>query len=46
MVQQRLGHLVGIIGEQKEAVAADNEDVHFTFLRYTEQVKRHEQQYA
>lgn len=25
---------------EKAAVAADNEDVHFTFLRYTEQIKR------
>jgi flagellar FliJ protein len=25
---------------EKEAVSADNEDVHFTFLRYTEQIKR------
>ena len=25
---------------EKEAVTADNADVHFTFLRYTEQIKR------
>ena len=28
---------------EKEAVAADNADVHFTFLRYTEQIKRQRQ---
>jgi flagellar FliJ protein len=39
-IERQLRDLEFAFEREKEAVAGDNEEVHFTFIRYTEQIKR------